>query len=52
VQRLLLHCQQCLTSGVAVFCCCCCRYELQIDFLDAVFGCKKELEIMHLTGAV
>ncbi|WIA22066.1 hypothetical protein OEZ85_004411 [Tetradesmus obliquus] len=25
-------------------------YELQIDFLDAVFGCKKELEIMHLTG--
>jgi DnaJ-class molecular chaperone len=27
------------------------RYELQIDFLDAVFGCKKELEIMHLTGA-
>jgi molecular chaperone DnaJ len=28
----------------------CLRYELQIDFLDAVFGCKKELEIMHLTG--
>ncbi|KAF8063844.1 TRN1 [Scenedesmus sp. PABB004] len=25
-------------------------YELQIDFLDAVFGCKKELEIMHLAG--
>eukprot|EP00878_Enallax_costatus_P014283 GHUV01014941.1.p1 GENE.GHUV01014941.1~~GHUV01014941.1.p1 ORF type:complete len:290 (+),score=68.17 GHUV01014941.1:782-1651(+) len=25
-------------------------YELQLDFLDAVFGCKKELEIMHLTG--
>jgi hypothetical protein len=22
----------------------------QIDFLDAVFGCKKELEITHLTG--
>jgi molecular chaperone DnaJ len=27
------------------------QYELQIDFLDAVFGCKKELEITHLTGA-
>lgn len=26
------------------------QYELQIDFLDAVFGCKKELEITHLTG--
>eukprot|EP00879_Flechtneria_rotunda_P008518 GHRR01008924.1.p1 GENE.GHRR01008924.1~~GHRR01008924.1.p1 ORF type:complete len:437 (+),score=120.35 GHRR01008924.1:258-1568(+) len=25
-------------------------YELQIDFLDAIFGCKKELEVTHLTG--
>jgi molecular chaperone DnaJ len=28
------------------------QYELQIDFLDAVFGCKKELEITHLTGGL
>ncbi len=26
----------------------CCRYELQIDFLEAVFGCSKELDIDHL----
>jgi len=24
------------------------RYDLEIDFLDAVFGCEKELDCMRL----